>query len=317
MTLTTDYDEGAADALMTLHGDRPPSVAPRAEDSPPAMTGSKRPASPTSPGNNKKARPEAVTRLSAPTAPGRNGSASPAKRQVIEVLNTPSISSPIPRPTSTLGEKDTPAPAPEEKQAGAEGTPATESAQPGQVDEVDGAEPKLQPEAAASLNEAADRRTEGDVEMKDDQAPAALPTSADGVAKAPVKDDDQAPAEDNSDAAPAAEVLGSGAEKPEEKAAEAEETSAAPSAAAAEAEAVSASEPTAQEDAPKSDNDVAMEEDPVAPVSELKEAEAAAEKEAKVAESAREAVAGLTGDSETAETSKPEEKSAEKEEGEV
>lgn len=94
--LTTDYDEGAADALMFLHSATSP---------PNSMAGNKRPASPTSPPNTKKARPDAVNRLTAapPPGTGRNGSASPAKRQVIEVLNTPSISSPVPRPTSGSG----------------------------------------------------------------------------------------------------------------------------------------------------------------------------------------------------------------------
>lgn len=72
------------------------------------MTGSKRPASPTSPGASKKARPEIVKRLSTSAAPlpiGVPGSASPAKRQVIEVLNTPTISSPVPQTSGSVAEE--------------------------------------------------------------------------------------------------------------------------------------------------------------------------------------------------------------------
>jgi hypothetical protein len=93
---------------MSLHSDRP-SATPREQSSPLPVTGSKRPASPTSPNASKKARPEAINRLSATVVPasgGAQGSASPARRQVIEVLNTPRISSPAPQPSAIHNEKE-------------------------------------------------------------------------------------------------------------------------------------------------------------------------------------------------------------------
>ncbi|WVR03385.1 hypothetical protein IAU60_000376 [Kwoniella sp. DSM 27419] len=115
-TVDEDYDEGAADALMTLHGDRPPTSTdssmsrhngtptPRpaeSEATSPAMAavvGNKRldPPSPASPAtsNNKKAKGEKES----PPPPA-------SKRTVIEVLNTPSIGSPLPRSTPVNEEK--------------------------------------------------------------------------------------------------------------------------------------------------------------------------------------------------------------------
>nr|XP_018266413.1 general transcriptional repressor [Kwoniella dejecticola CBS 10117]OBR88571.1 general transcriptional repressor [Kwoniella dejecticola CBS 10117] len=108
-TVDEDYDEGAADALMTLHGDRPPtskdsSVRNGSPTSPtaPSGLGAKRldPPSPASPPaeTNKKPKGE---KSSSPPAPA-------AKRTIIEVLNTPSIGSPLPRSTPAVEEKTGP-----------------------------------------------------------------------------------------------------------------------------------------------------------------------------------------------------------------
>ncbi|WWD22332.1 hypothetical protein CI109_106823 [Kwoniella shandongensis] len=108
-TVDEDYDEGAADALMVLHGDRPATSSkessvrngsPGADANSPlaqVAAGNKRvePPSPTSPANgtNKKAKAESTE------------SPAPPKRMVIEVLNTPSIGSPLPRSTPAVGEE--------------------------------------------------------------------------------------------------------------------------------------------------------------------------------------------------------------------
>ncbi|RXK37650.1 hypothetical protein M231_05062 [Tremella mesenterica] len=101
-TIDEDYDEGAADALMTLHGDRP------------SINGTSRSVS-TSPiasllqGNGKRPDPpspaEANLSHKRPKADINLPGSSPArvekekeKRMVIEVLNTPRISSPMPGP---------------------------------------------------------------------------------------------------------------------------------------------------------------------------------------------------------------------------
>jgi hypothetical protein len=227
---------------------------------------------------------------------------------VIEVLNTPSISSPIPQPISTLGEKDTPVT--DEKQAAVESAPASEPVQPVSTDDADKVESTSQGEApAGDVGEAQNQQVAGDVEMRDDRAAAApAPASVGNAAEEPVKQDDIAPTQASSDIAPVTEAAESGADKPEEKETEAEATTAA-------VEATSTSAPTPPAKAPKSDGDVIMEEAPVAPVSELKEA--AAEAETRVVESSQGAVADQAPENESTEASKPEEKGAEKEEGEV
>ncbi|KAK8845387.1 hypothetical protein IAR55_006100 [Kwoniella newhampshirensis] len=109
-TVDEDYDEGAADALMALHGDRPPTSSkessvrnrtPGGDSHSPiaqATAGHKRiePPSPTSPanGHNKKAK----AGYHEPSAPA-------ARRMVIEVLNTPSIGSPLPGSTPAASEE--------------------------------------------------------------------------------------------------------------------------------------------------------------------------------------------------------------------
>ncbi|WWC85558.1 uncharacterized protein L201_000422 [Kwoniella dendrophila CBS 6074] len=102
-TVDEDYDEGAADALMTLHGDRPPTSkdsnvrngSPMSQTGSiaPSVAGSKRidPPSPSSPVNISK-KPKGEKSTSPPPPPA-------ARRTVIEVLNTPSIGSPLPRST--------------------------------------------------------------------------------------------------------------------------------------------------------------------------------------------------------------------------
>lgn len=90
--LTSDYDEGAADALMFLHADRrAPSVTaqpPRDKSPPNSLAGTKRPSPPSPelsrPNVDKKSR-------------GSPFATSPTKRQtVIEVLNAPSRDGPAP-----------------------------------------------------------------------------------------------------------------------------------------------------------------------------------------------------------------------------
>jgi hypothetical protein len=79
----TDYDDGAGavDALMTLHGDRPSnSASPSGSPS----AGSKRPASP---------KLDAVQSVKK----SKSATGSPATRVVLEVINTPTVDSPIPR----------------------------------------------------------------------------------------------------------------------------------------------------------------------------------------------------------------------------
>jgi hypothetical protein len=98
MDVRVDYDEGAADALMALHGSNSSTKSHSASktpsvDSPSNYNNStatvsgngivnKRPASPVSPNTNKKSRPAGMANR-------------PSSRTVIEVLNTPSIDSPL------------------------------------------------------------------------------------------------------------------------------------------------------------------------------------------------------------------------------
>lgn len=94
LTGGVDYDDGAgaADALMTLHGDRPTETK-SGSNSPvnaSSVAGAKRPASP------KQESLEAVKKA-------KNESSSPARRTVIEVLNTPSVDSPVPKVDSSNG----------------------------------------------------------------------------------------------------------------------------------------------------------------------------------------------------------------------
>lgn len=135
---------------MSLHSDRP-SANHRNESSPPPMTGSKRPASPTSPGASKKARPEAITRLSTTAVPASGspgGSASPARRQVIEVLNTPRISSPIPQSTGGVNEDKESVDAPSHEKPTGEKQAAAGTTTTGADGDVEMAEAKV-PEAGS------------------------------------------------------------------------------------------------------------------------------------------------------------------------
>ncbi|OCF59955.1 general transcriptional repressor [Kwoniella mangroviensis CBS 10435] len=104
-TVDEDYDEGAADALMTLHGDRPPTSkdSTTRDGSPssrspaaPSVVGSKRlePPSPSSSPATISKKPKGDKSIS-PPAP----TAASSRRTIIEVLNTPSIGSPLPRST--------------------------------------------------------------------------------------------------------------------------------------------------------------------------------------------------------------------------
>nr|ODN86649.1 general transcriptional repressor [Cryptococcus depauperatus CBS 7841] len=113
-TVDEDYDEGAADALMTLAGTNasaPVMVSPIVEKStplnPPSPTppttamnintfaGNKRPGETASPDQPYKRVKAEKSQSPSESTGGKN-----AKRTVIEVLNAPSIASPLPRPAS-------------------------------------------------------------------------------------------------------------------------------------------------------------------------------------------------------------------------
>ncbi|WVW81527.1 hypothetical protein I302_103522 [Kwoniella bestiolae CBS 10118] len=106
-TVDEDYDEGAADALMTLHGDRPPASTDSTgrNGSPTSQTGRPSPAAPSTLGS-KRLDPPSPTSSPATISkkPKGDKSISPpapasSRRTIIEVLNTPSIGSPLPRST--------------------------------------------------------------------------------------------------------------------------------------------------------------------------------------------------------------------------
>ncbi|ORY25162.1 hypothetical protein BCR39DRAFT_471711 [Naematelia encephala] len=95
-----DYDGNAADALMTLHGDRPSGSGSNGAS--PSTAGTKRvePPSPNSPSREtaKKVRSEEASRANpSPARPSVERT-----RTVIEVLNAPRIDSPLPVPTPAV-----------------------------------------------------------------------------------------------------------------------------------------------------------------------------------------------------------------------
>ncbi|WVQ80406.1 hypothetical protein IAT38_002511 [Cryptococcus sp. DSM 104549] len=157
-TLDEDYDEGAADALMALHGDRPPSSKTSSIRQPtptPATPAAVNPSNPTSPlvppslvvGNKRPPGPEPISpdqaykrakaeKSRSPTA-SVTGSTGAPKRTIIEVLNAPTIASPLPRTSSAMevdgeNEKEKEAPAavnpPAEQER--EKSPAEKAAEP-------------------------------------------------------------------------------------------------------------------------------------------------------------------------------------------
>ncbi|WWC67078.1 uncharacterized protein I206_100985 [Kwoniella pini CBS 10737] len=179
-TVDEDYDEGAADALMTLHGDRPPTSkdssvrngSPASHTSPAISSGlgAKRlePPSPTSPaGNNKKPKAETST---SPPAPA-------ARRTIIEVLNTPSIGSPLPRST-----------APEEKSESAEKkVDDTENVLPTEDKPAEDApvEKSPAPTTQAQAEEEADQDKTTEEQEKESSRPPTPPLPSPPAAKAP------------------------------------------------------------------------------------------------------------------------------------
>ncbi|WVQ76396.1 hypothetical protein IAR50_006062 [Cryptococcus sp. DSM 104548] len=144
-TVDEDYDEGAADALISLAGGSTtslpfptrhispsPSFAARHQPNPPSLsTGNKRAldSQPISPESNKRAKGDKLPSASPPaSATGSVGSRSgatsvppAAKKTVIEVLNAPSIASPLPRAASAVEEKDSARPGAPERIASGEG----------------------------------------------------------------------------------------------------------------------------------------------------------------------------------------------------
>jgi glucose repression mediator protein len=115
--IPADYDDGAADALMVLHGDRPPSNGahtsaarstvglPSTSQSPTSSTtigstGQKRadPPSPITPNTAKRSRAD---NMSSTSSPSLAKASSAEKRMVIEVLNVPKIGSPLPQPSNS------------------------------------------------------------------------------------------------------------------------------------------------------------------------------------------------------------------------
>ena len=149
--LTTDYDEGAADALMSLAGDRQTTQP----ELPPLSN--KRPGSPNSPAKNKKARPEVDRVAGAAAGPAAsNGSSpkpSPAKsRMVIEVLNSPSIGAPIAPGSATPKHRD---PLP--------GTPALGERQPEKPTE----QPEPEPIAVEQAEPVAEQKVEQSTEKQE------------------------------------------------------------------------------------------------------------------------------------------------------
>lgn len=117
-----DYDEGAADALMVLAGDRSTTTLPlpvrHTTPSPSGLVSPQLPAPNAAPATGAK-RPgpepnspeQANKRVKAEKSQSPIGSASGSvssrapKRTVIEVLNTPSIASPLPRTSSAVNEE--------------------------------------------------------------------------------------------------------------------------------------------------------------------------------------------------------------------
>ncbi|OXG78291.1 general transcriptional repressor [Cryptococcus neoformans A2-102-5] len=121
-TVDEDYDEGAADALMVLAGDRSTTTlplpvrhttpTPSGPISPPAPTPNAGPATGAKrPGPEANSPEQANKRVKAEKSQSPVGSASGSassrapKRMVIEVLNTPSIASPLPRTSSVVNEE--------------------------------------------------------------------------------------------------------------------------------------------------------------------------------------------------------------------
>lgn len=120
--MSLDYDEGAADALMVLAGDRstttlplpvrhitptpsgPMSPPPPAPNTGPA-TGAKRPGPEANSPEQANKRVKAEKSQSPVDSASGSASSRVPKRMVIEVLNTPSIASPLPRTSSAVNEE--------------------------------------------------------------------------------------------------------------------------------------------------------------------------------------------------------------------
>ncbi|ODO01931.1 general transcriptional repressor [Cryptococcus wingfieldii CBS 7118] len=173
-TVDEDYDEGAADALISLAGGSTtnlpfptrhispsPSFAARHQpfpQHPPSLSASNKRAfdsQPFSPDqSNKRAKGDKVQSHSPPaSATGSIGSRSgatsvpPAKKMVIEVLNAPSVASPLPRAASAVDEKESARTAPPSR-------PSSGGAQQERgKEEVQGTEDKMDVDAPAPVAE--------------------------------------------------------------------------------------------------------------------------------------------------------------------